>query len=89
MVEDVISGMRIQPHIHDVIVGVRRGQHVHYFNIFLKNHRFLPVNHTILTLFPGRSWNGDILVMKMGKAVPGVVNMRHDDAWLADFAVRR
>jgi hypothetical protein len=81
--------MRTQPHIHDVVVTVRRGQRLYRFNIFLKNHCLLPFNTTISSLVPWLRWNGDILVMRVGVTVPGVVNMRRSDAQLADFAVRR
>lgn len=81
--------MRTQPHIHDVVVTVRRGRRIHRFNIFLKNHCRLPRNSTVSSLVPWLRWNGDILVMRVGVVVPGVVNMRRSDAQLADFAVRR
>ena len=84
-----MSGMRTQPHIHDVVVTVRRGRRLYRFNVFLKNHCLLPFNPTVSALLPGLLWNGDILVMRVGVAVPGVVNMRGTDAQLADFAVRR
>lgn len=88
MVEEAMSGIQIQPYVHDVIVTVRHGRHICCFNIFVKNHRLLPFNQTILALIPGRQWNGDILALKVGKSVPGVVNMSQYDALLADFAVK-
>lgn len=89
MVEEVMGGIRTQPYVHDVIVTVIRGQHSYRFNIFMKNHRLLPINSTISALVPGSQWNGDVLVMKMGRTVPGVINMSGADGQLADFAVRR
>lgn len=89
MVEEVMAGMRIQPYVHDAIVTVRRGQRLYRFNVFLKNHRLLPINNTILASIPGRRWNGDLVAMKVGEVVPGVVNMSRNDAQLADFAVRQ
>lgn len=89
IVEEAISGMRTQRHIHDVVVTVLRGRRSHRFNIFLKNHCLLPINPTVSAMIPGRQWKGDILVMRVGEAVPGVVNTRGGDARLADFAVRR
>jgi len=84
-----MSGMRTQPYIHDVVITVRRGRRLHRFNVFLKNHRLLPFNPTVSALVPGLLWNGDILIMKVGVAVPSIVNMRGPDARLADFAVKR
>ena len=89
IVEEAMSGMRTQPHIHDVVVTVRRGRRLYHFNIFLKNHCRLPLNPTISSLVPWLRWNGDILVKRVGVVVPGVVNMRRSDPRLADFAVRR
>lgn len=89
IVEEAISGMKTQRHIHDVIITVRHGQRSCRFNIFLKNHCLLPFNPTVAALAQGRQWKGDILVMRVGEVVPGVVNMRGDDARLADFAVRQ
>ncbi|KAF8961277.1 hypothetical protein BDZ97DRAFT_1594505, partial [Flammula alnicola] len=62
IIEEAISGMRTQPHIHDVVVTVRRAGCLYGFYLFLKNHRLLPFNPTISALVPGRQWNGDILV---------------------------
>jgi len=84
-----MSGMWTQPHIHDVVVTVRRGRRLYRFNIFLKNHCRLPLNPTVSSLVPWVQWNGDILVMKIGVVVLGVVNMKRSDAQLADFAVRQ
>lgn len=89
IVEEAMSGMRTQPHIHDVVVTVQRGRRTYRFNIFFKNHCLLRLNPTISALVPGRQWKGDIVVMKVGETVPGVVNMKSNDARLANFAVRR
>ncbi|KAF8949912.1 hypothetical protein BDZ97DRAFT_1689493, partial [Flammula alnicola] len=89
IVEEAISGMRTQPCIHDVVVTVRQAGCLYRFHLFFKNHCLLPFNPTVSALVPGRQWNGDILVMRVGVAVLGVVNMRGDDARLADFAVRQ
>lgn len=89
MVEEAMAGMRIQPYIHDVFVVVKRGERAYRFNIFLKNHRLLPINSAVSVMVPGCQWNGDILVMKVGKVVRGVVNLRDEDAQVADFAVRQ
>lgn len=80
--------MRTQPHIHDTIVTVRRGRCLHHFHIFVKNHRLLPLNAAIAALAPGHQWRGDVLVMRAGTSVAGVVNMRNGDRRLADYAVR-
>ena len=59
IVEEVLSGMRTQPHIHDTVVTVQRGRRLHRFYIFVKNHRLLPLNAGIALLVPGRQWRGD------------------------------
>ena len=88
IVEEVISGMRTQPHIHDTVLTVQRGRRLHRFLIFVKNHRLLPLNAAIALLVPGRQWRGDILVMRIGTSVNGVVNMRTGDRRLVDYAVQ-
>lgn len=80
--------MLTQPHIHDTIVTVIESARVHKFHIFVKNHELLPLNPAIATLVPGRQWRGDILVMKIGTSVAGVVNLRNDDQRLVDIAVQ-
>jgi len=80
--------MRTQPHIHDTVITVRRGRRLHHFHIFVKNHRLLPLNAAIATLAPGHQWRGDILVMRAGTSVAGVVNIRNGDRRLIDYAVR-
>ena len=88
IVEEVLSGMRTQPHIHDTVVTVQRGRRLHRFLIFVKNHRLLPLNAGIALLVPGRQWRGDILVMRVGTSVNGVVNLRNGDRRLVDYAVQ-
>jgi hypothetical protein len=58
IVEEVFSGMRTQPHIHDTVVTVQRGRRLHRFLIFVKNHRLLPLNAAIALFVPGRQWRG-------------------------------
>lgn len=81
--------MRTQPHIHDVVVTVYRGNRVYRFNLFLKNHRLLPLNHTLSVMMPGLQWRGDIVIMRVGVSKLHVINMRGDDWRVADYAVRR
>ncbi|KAF8961297.1 hypothetical protein BDZ97DRAFT_1760034 [Flammula alnicola] len=87
LVEEALSGS-IQPRIHDTIVTIRRGRRQHRFQIFVKNHKYLPTNAAVLALM-GRQWHGDILVMRMGYATNGVVNIRSGDQRLIEYALQR
>ncbi|KDR65808.1 hypothetical protein GALMADRAFT_148392 [Galerina marginata CBS 339.88] len=89
LVEEALSGMETQSRVHDVQVTVRRGRGVHRFHIFFKNHSFLPINASILALVPGRQWHGDILVMRLGVKIDGVVNLRAEDGPLVRYTLRR
>ncbi|KAF8961319.1 hypothetical protein BDZ97DRAFT_1921404 [Flammula alnicola] len=87
LVEEALSGS-IQPRIHDTIVTIRRGRRQHRFQIFVKNHKYLPTNAAVLALM-GRQWHGDILVMRMGYTTNGVVNIRSGDQRLIEYALQR
>ena len=82
----VMGDNRLQPHIHDGIVTVIKGRRTTRFHIFVKNHRRLRSNG-ILERW-NMPWKGDIVVMRKGIS-DEVVNIRANDASLADFAVKK
>ncbi|KAF8057801.1 hypothetical protein FPV67DRAFT_1455888 [Lyophyllum atratum] len=84
----IMGGQKLQPHIHDAIVVVREGERETQFHVFVKNHRYLPVNDIIAGWGVGMGWKGDIVVMRKG-IMHDFVNMQTRDIPLADFAVRR
>ena len=46
------------------------------------------MNQTVEALQEGCSWNGDIVILCGAAHSDGVVNMRGNDARLADFALK-
>ncbi|KAG6912509.1 hypothetical protein DXG01_014126 [Tephrocybe rancida] len=77
-----------QPIIHHGIVTLVQptGEEVK-FHIYVKNHKYLPVNG-IVGLWSVPGWKGDILVMRKGqKEEKEFVGMRSDDEDLADAVV--
>ena len=86
--ELVFSGMDLDPGVHDTIVTVVVKGRPSKFNVLCKANPQLDVNQTILTMFPNETWSGDILVMKMGKRTPGVVNWRGAENYLANHIVK-
>jgi hypothetical protein len=87
LLENHLTGLKIQPFIHDCEVVVHDGRKSHKFQLFCKNHSFLPINTPVRKL-GNRLWRGDILVMRVGKKGL-VVNMRgRSDARLADFLTK-
>ncbi len=86
--ELVFGGMQVEPGVHDAIVTVIVNGVSSKFNIFCKASPELDLNETIATMSPNKTWRGDILVMKMGKRAPGVVNWRGADNYLANLVVK-
>jgi hypothetical protein len=84
----MLADNRIQPYIHDGVVTVVYRNKSSRFHIFVKNHRRLRLNLIVEQWNIGRSWKGDILVMRKG-LVHDFVSLRGGDAALADFAVKR
>lgn len=80
----LLGGGTLQPHIHDGIVDVKYRGRLSRFHVFVKNHRYLPVNQAV---HPYGIWRGDIIVMRKG-STEDFVNLRVGDARLADAAVR-
>jgi hypothetical protein len=71
-------------------VGVFDGKSINYFYIFFSRGRNIRVNRPVKTLSNRFSWTGDILIPLRGSArSQGVVNMRGQDAKLADFAIKK
>lgn len=86
--ELVFGGMHVEPGVHDAIVTVIVNGASFKFNVLCKANPELDPNETIATMFPNENWRGDILVMKMGKRAPGVVNWRGADNYLANLVVK-
>ena len=82
----ILSQHTLQPHIHDVVVSVRHRGKDYLFHIFFKKHKSLRKNN-VIRVMKAKSWRGDILVMKKGRAE--LVNMPASHANLADYAVKR
>ncbi|KDR82471.1 hypothetical protein GALMADRAFT_206340 [Galerina marginata CBS 339.88] len=89
IVEEAFGGHDVRIQIHDTQVTVHRGRQIHQFCIFVTNRQDLPLNAAIAALTPGESWRGNILVMRLGKKINGVVNLRADDGRLIRFVLRR
>ncbi|KJA19402.1 hypothetical protein HYPSUDRAFT_204619 [Hypholoma sublateritium FD-334 SS-4] len=81
-VEGLFNNRRLQPYIHDTMITVNRNGSEHKFMVFCQNHRYLPSNATV-----GGCWRGDIVVMKIGTADSGVVNMPLQESLLVDDAI--
>jgi hypothetical protein len=78
-----------QPFIHDCNVVVYDGRVTHTFRLFCKNHCKLQRNKSTVVDGQIATWRGDIIVMRVGKRQPDVVNMRGKDARLSDFVVAK
>lgn len=87
--EGVIEGGKLQPYIHFAEVNVIHRGRCHQFYIFFKNHRYLPENRTVRAMTSDISWHGDVVIMRGSYRGIGVVNMRQNDAKLADFALKK
>ncbi|PPQ86669.1 hypothetical protein CVT24_009524 [Panaeolus cyanescens] len=89
--ELVFRGMDVDPGIHDVVLTMRRGKKVVRYNIYFKKNMNLPVNHCVGALTAGSisAWYGDVLFMKLGSKIDGVVNWRREDDHLANLALKR
>jgi hypothetical protein len=70
-------------------VGVFDGKSINYFYIFFSRGRNIRVNRPVKTLSNRFSWTGDILILRGSARSQGVVNMRGQDAKLADFAIKK
>ena len=81
-VEGVFEHCKIQRFIHDTSITIRHNGKEHIYVVFCQNHCCLPFN----TALAG-AWRGDIVVMKAGTDVDGVINMRTQDAQLVDQAI--
>jgi len=82
----VMGDNRLQPHIHDGIVKVINQGKTTRFHIFVKNHRRLRSNGILEGW--NMPWKGDIVVMRKGISHE-LVNIRANDASLADFVVKK
>jgi len=81
-VEGVFEHCKIQRFIHDTSITIRHNGKEHIYVVFCQNHCCLPFN----TALAG-AWRGDIVVMKAGTDVDGVINMCTQDAQLVDQAI--
>ena len=86
--ELIFSSMAQEPRVHDTIVTVIVKGKVSKFNIMCKANPQLNANQTILAMFPNETWLEDILVMKMGKRAPGVVNWQGAENYLANLIIK-
>ena len=87
-VESLMDGCRLQPYVHDCVVTLKIGRRVHTYRIFFKNHKFLPVNQSILEASHER-FKGDILVMSMNSSADRLINMRLGDVRRFDSILGR
>lgn len=87
--QGVIGGAKLQPYIHVAEVKIIHRGRSHQFYFFFKNHRYLPENQTVKAMTSNISWRGDIVIMRGSHGRIGVVNMRQNDAKLADFALKK
>lgn len=86
VVESIFTDMGTQPKIHDYEIVIFEEDKVHRFDIFFKNHLYLPRNRTITTA----DWRGDIFIMRRAQSGhKHYVNVRSDDATRIDWAVMR
>jgi len=81
-VEGIFEHHRIQPFIHDTFITVRQNGTENIYHIFCQNHCRLPSNNSVRGV-----WRGDIIVMREGKDICGVVDMRPQDAGLVDQVI--
>jgi hypothetical protein len=85
--ESVLFDGKIQPHVHDCIVQVCEEGQIHYFRVFFRRHRRLPVNRSLSRATPFR---GDIVIMRVGALDKlSVINMRGRDTVVSDYMVNR
>ncbi|KDR71188.1 hypothetical protein GALMADRAFT_144249 [Galerina marginata CBS 339.88] len=89
IVEEVFGSDNIRAQVHDAEVTVHRGHRIHRFYIFVTNHQDLPLNAAVASLIPGQIWRGNILVMRLGSKVNGVVNLRTGDKQLIRYVLRQ
>jgi hypothetical protein len=87
--QGVLEGAKLQPYVHVAEVNVIHRGRPHQFYFFFKNHRYLPENQTVKAMTSDVSWHGDIIIMRGSHRGIGVVNMRQNDAKLADFALKK
>ena len=80
--EGVFEHRRIQHFIHDTSIIIRHDGKEHTYIVFCQNHCRLPFNTAV-----AGAWRGDIVVMRSGIDVDGVINMRTEDALLVDQAI--
>ena len=59
------------------------------FYIFFKNHCCLPINQTVKILCKDTFWKDDIAILQAFVKYDGVVNMRCQDAKIANFAIKK
>jgi len=85
--ELVFSSMDIEPGVHDAIITVVVNGKPSKFNLLCKANPRLVANQTVAAMCVD-GWRGDILLMKMGKRAPGVVNWRGADNYLANLIVK-
>ncbi|KDR77445.1 hypothetical protein GALMADRAFT_209805 [Galerina marginata CBS 339.88] len=88
IVEEVFGSDNVRVQVHDAEVTLRRGRQLHRFCIFVTNRQALPLNAAVASLSPGRIWRGNILVMRLGSKVNGVVNLRTGDQRLIRRVLR-
>ncbi|KDR72078.1 hypothetical protein GALMADRAFT_213526 [Galerina marginata CBS 339.88] len=81
-VEGIFEHRNTQPFVHDTSITVRHNGREHIFFVFCQNHCRLPFNNAVVG-----PWRGNIVVMKAGSDVSGVVDMRSQDAELVDQAI--
>ncbi|PPR04525.1 hypothetical protein CVT24_013124 [Panaeolus cyanescens] len=83
--------MDVDPGIHEVVLTMRRGKKVVRYNIYFKKNMYLPVNHSVgaLNAESISAGYGDVLFMKLGSKIDGVVNWRREDDHLVNLALKR
>ncbi|KAJ7612056.1 hypothetical protein DFH06DRAFT_1147407 [Mycena polygramma] len=83
IVEGILDGVPMQPHVHDVVVELKHGRRTTHFRVFFKRHRYLADN-VLLDI------KGDLVVMRVSATNPGsVVNLRSGDSRLIDYVTKK
>ena len=81
-VEGLLGHRTIQPFIHSTSITIRHNGIEEHYYLFCQNHCRLPLNNSVVG-----PWRGDIIVMRKGKDICGVVDVRSRDANQVDQVV--
>jgi hypothetical protein len=89
MVEGVMDGAGLQPHVHNCTVTVLDGTDSFIFKVFFKRHRHLPLNKSLPVHGDHCRLRGDVVVMRAAARGDSVVGMRGCDAKISDWLIQR